>query len=328
MKSKTFLFSMAFVLMIGLVFNVYNSTAKAKAITLKAITTTKVKSDFNTMFFRWVERVNKQAKGKLVINVIGGPEAIPSFDQFEAVRSGVVDICRLKGTYAKPVVPEEYALILSQIGPHEEREVGYYDLMVKLLKKANVMYLGRINHGTPFFLWTNKEIKNPRTDFKGLSMRSAVVYDPLYKVLGVTPVTMEFTECYTGLERGIIQGYGWPAFITDFGWDKVTKYCINHPFYGMDVQTVVNLDTWKKLPKDLQELMTKTAKDIEPEVVEYGEKYTKLKLKKAFDAGVKPIVFSPGDAKWYLDSAYGAAWEEVKKKCPERYDTVRKMLSK
>ena len=328
MKSGIFLFFMAFFLMTGLAFNISNSTAKDKTITLKAVTTTKMNSDFNTMFSKWVERVNKQAKGKLIINVIGGPEAIPAFDQFEAVRSGVVDICRLKGTYAKPVVPEEYSLILSQLTPHEEREVGYYDLMVKLLEKANVMYLGRINRGTPFFLWTNKKIKNPRTDFKGLSMRSAVVYDPFYKVLGVTPVTMEFTECYIGLERGLIQGYGWPAFITDFGWDSVTKYCINHPFYSMDVQIVVNLDTWKKLPKDLQELMAKTAKDIEPEVVAYGEKYTKLKLKKAFDAGVKPIVFSPEDAKWYLDTAYRVAWEEVKKKCPERYDTLKKMLSK
>jgi len=326
MRTKTIIVTLVsvFVFTMGL----SHSVALAETITLKAITTSKVKSDFNTMFFKWIEIVNKEAAGKLHINLIGGPEAIPSFDQFEAVRSGVVDICRLKGTYITPVVPEEYSLILSELTPQEEREIGYFDFMAGLLEKVNLKYLGRINFGVPFFLWTNKEIKDPRTDFKGLSMRSAVVYDPLYKKLGVTPVTMEFTECYTGLERGIIQGYGWPAFITDFGWEAATKYCINHPFYDLDVQTVMNLDTWKKLPKDLQELLARTAREIEPEMMAYGEKYTKLKLEKAFAAGVKPIVFSPADAKWYLDTAYEAGWAEVQKKCPQSYEKLKKMLKK
>ncbi len=326
MRIKKVIIAMACVL--GVAVGVFQSPCLGDTITLKAITTTKVKSDFNTMFLKWIDIVNKEAGGKLQIKLIGGPEAIPAFDQFEAVRTGVVDICRLKGTYISPVVPEEYSLILSQRTPREEREIGYFDFMAGLLEKANLKYLGRINFGVPFFLWTNKEIKDPKTDFKGLSMRSAVVYDPLYKMLGVTPVTMEFTECYTGLERGVIQGYGWPAFITDFGWEAVTKYCINHPFYDLDVQTVVNLDTWKKLPKNLQDLLARTAKGIEPEMVAYGKKYTELKLKKAFDAGVKPIVFSAEDAKWYLDTAYEAAWAQVEKKCPQSYAKIKKMLTR
>jgi len=227
------------------------------------------------------------------------------------------------------VVPEQYALLLSRRTPWEERQVGFYDLMVKLLKeKANVMYLGRINYGMPFFLWINKEVKNPRNDFRGFSMRSASVYDPFYKALGITPVTMEFTELYTGVERGIINGSGWPAHIVDHGWEKVLKYCVKHPFYNMDVQTVVNLDTWNKLPKNVQELLASTAKEMEPEMHAYGEEFTEKKLQAAFDAGVKPIVFSEEDAKWYTETAYRVAWEDVKRIAPERYETLRKMLTK
>jgi TRAP-type C4-dicarboxylate transport system substrate-binding protein len=327
MKKRILAFTILFLFFLGLATSAIAS--EAKPIVLKAVTTAKVGSVSNDMFMKWIKTVNERAKGKLSIKFIGGPEAIPSFDQFEAVRTGVVDICRMKGSYIKPVVPEQYALILSQRTPWEEREIGYYDLMVKLLKeKANIMYLGRINYGMPFFLWLNKEVTNPHTDFKGFSMRSAVVYDPLYKALGVTPVTMEFTELYTGVERGIINGSGWPAHIVDHGWEKVLKYCVKHPFYNMDVQTVVNLDKWNKLPKHLQDLLASIAKEMEPEMHAYGNKFTEKKLQEAFAAGVKPIVFSPQDAKWYTETAYRVAWEEVKKKAPERYGMIKKMLMK
>jgi len=328
MKKRLLTCSSLILLTMCLATNLLASEAK-KPIILKAVTTAKVGSVSNDMFMKWIGIVNKKGEGEISIKFIGGPEAIPSFDQFEAVRTAVVDICRLKGSYIKPVVPEQYALLLSRRTPWEERQVGFYDLMVKLLKeKANVMYLGRINYGMPFFLWINKEVKNPRNDFRGFSMRSASVYDPFYKALGITPVTMEFTELYTGVERGIINGSGWPAHIVDHGWEKVLKYCVKHPFYNMDVQTVVNLDTWNKLPKNVQELLASTAKEMEPEMHAYGEEFTEKKLQAAFDAGVKPIVFSEEDAKWYTETAYRVAWEDVKRIAPERYETLRKMLTK
>jgi len=43
---------------------------------------------------------------------------------------------------------------LSQLTPMEERKVGYYDLRMDILKKQNVMYLGRPEHGVWFHLFT------------------------------------------------------------------------------------------------------------------------------------------------------------------------------
>src|SRR5512142_180562 len=64
----------------------------AKEITLKMVTFLP-KDDVNlTAWWAYVEEVNKRANGELVIKFTGGPEAIPSFKQFDAVRSGVVDM--------------------------------------------------------------------------------------------------------------------------------------------------------------------------------------------------------------------------------------------
>ena len=153
MKKNLLACSSLILLTMFLATNLLASEAK-KPIVLKAVTTAKVGSVSNDMFMKWIGIVNKKGEGEISIKFIGGPEAIPSFDQFEAVRTAVVDICRLKGSYIKPVVPEQYALLLSRRTPWEERQVGFYDLMVKLLKeKANIMYLGRINYGMPFFLF-------------------------------------------------------------------------------------------------------------------------------------------------------------------------------
>ena len=59
---------------------------------LKAATSFPRNSIWEIGFFMFVDRVNERGKGKLKLNYVGGPEAIPAFQLFDAVRSGVVDV--------------------------------------------------------------------------------------------------------------------------------------------------------------------------------------------------------------------------------------------
>ncbi len=50
-------------------------------------------------------------------------------------------------------------------------------------------------------------------------------------------------EVYTALERGVVDGYGWPVLgIFDFGLEKVTKFRLDPGFYSVDVNLMVNHD--------------------------------------------------------------------------------------
>src|SRR5581483_6575385 len=40
----------------------------------------------------WVALINEKLKGKFRINYVGGPEVISRYEQFNAVRTGVVDL--------------------------------------------------------------------------------------------------------------------------------------------------------------------------------------------------------------------------------------------
>ena len=75
----------------------------------------------------------------------------------------------------------------------------------------------------PFHIYLNKKID--KLDFTGLKIRVTPVYKDIVEALGGTTVTTAPGEVYTALERGVVDGYGWPITgIFDLGWEKVTKF--------------------------------------------------------------------------------------------------------
>ena len=52
-------------------------------------------------------------------------------------------------------------------------------------------------------------------------------------MLGANVVTTPPGEVYTALERGVVDGYGWPILgIFDLGWQEKTKYRVDPGFYA------------------------------------------------------------------------------------------------
>jgi hypothetical protein len=92
----------------------------------------------------WIEKVNKEGKGTLQINFIGGPKAIPTFEVGKSVQSGVVDIGFTTGAFYTNVMPEADILKLSETSAAEQRKNGGYDLINKIwAEKANMRYLAK-----------------------------------------------------------------------------------------------------------------------------------------------------------------------------------------
>ncbi|GAI49592.1 unnamed protein product, partial [marine sediment metagenome] len=141
---------------------------------------------------KWfADQVNERAKGELTIDYLGGPEVVPTFDQPEAVRSGVIDINFSCGNYYTGIVPEGDASIIAPCEPWVDRETGFYDFMVEVFDEAGIRYLG--NHGggfsTPYYLYTNVRIETP-WDLVGQKFRTVPMYIPLLTALGIRPITM------------------------------------------------------------------------------------------------------------------------------------------
>src|SRR3990170_8416403 len=226
-------------------------------------TTLRVVSAFgeNTQYVKnlegFIRKLNADGKGSLQLNFIGGPKAMPPFEVGNAVRTGVIDIAMTTGAFYTNIMPEADALKLAQVSAPEQRKNGAYELINRIWnEKANMVYLGRVIDFTPFHLYLTKKID--KADLTGLKLRITPVYREFFQALGATVVQTPPGEVYTALERGVVDGYGWPITgIFDLGWHEKTKYRVDPGFYNAEVSLIMNLDKWKGLNAKQRGLLTK-----------------------------------------------------------------------
>jgi TRAP-type C4-dicarboxylate transport system substrate-binding protein len=301
--------------------------AHAAEVTLRAVSsfTENTAGSFN--FEKFIKKVNQDGKGLVQINYIGGPKAIPSFEVGNAVRSGVVDIANVTGAYYTNIMPESDALKLAQMTAPELRKKGAYDYINKVWnQKMNVQYLAKSWESTPFHLYLNKKIDKP--DLTGLKIRVTPVYHDFFQALGATVVRTPPGEIYTALERGVVDGYGWPIQgIFDFGWHEKTKFRVDPGFYNVEVSVLVNLNTWNRLDDKQREFLNKQAlwlEALDKETIARNE----ADRKRQAEVGIETITFPDAVAKQYLAKAYQVGWDSIIAKSPEHGPKLKELLSK
>ena len=298
--------------------------ASAQEVVLRAVTSFAEGTQFSKGFERFIEKVNADGKGVIRINYIGGPRAMPPFEVGNAVRTKVVDIANVTGAFYTNLMPEADAFKLVSKPMTEQRANGTWDYINQLHnQKVNAYHLARQFHNVPFHIYLNK--KPDRLDFTGLKIRVTPVYKDIVEALGGTAITTAPGEVYTALERGVVDGYGWPVSgIFDLGWDKATKYRLEPGFYGADVNVLVNLDTWKALSDAQRKVLTDAGLWLEGTAAE-NVAVNKAEVERQTKAGIQPIDFGPAEAKKFLERANEVAWQSVIKRAPESGAKLRQL---
>jgi len=296
----------------------------AQEVVLRAVRAFAEGSMFSRNFERFIEKVNADGRGVVRINYIGGPRAMPPFEVGNAVRSKVVDIANVTGAFYTNLMPEADAFKLINKPMTEQRGNGTWEFINSLHnQKLNAQYLARQFHNVPFHIYLNK--RPDKLDFSGLKIRVTPVYKDLVEALGGAAITTAPGEVYTALERGVVDGYGWPvAGIFDLGWEKVTKYRLEPAFYSVEVNVLVNLDSWKALTEAQRKVLTEAALwleglDSENVAVIAAERDKQAK------AGIQPIDFGPAAGKAFLDKAKDVAWQSVIRRSPEAGAKLRQL---
>ena len=298
--------------------------ASAQEVMLRAVTSFAEGTQFSRNFERFIEKVNADGKGVIRINYIGGPRAMPPFEVGNAVRTKVVDIANVTGAFYTNLMPEADAFKLITRPMSEQRKNGTWDYINQLHgQKLNSHYLARQFHNVPFHIYLNK--KPDRLDFSGLKVRVTPVYKDIVEALGGTAITTAPGEVYTALERGVVDGYGWPVSgIFDLGWDKVTKYRLEPAFYAVEVNVLVNLDTWKALNDAQRKVLSDAALWLEALDAE-NVAVNKAEVERQTKAGIQPIDFGPEEARKFLDKANEVAWQSVIRRAPESGAKLRQL---
>lgn len=302
--------------------------AAAAEVTLNAVSAFAEGTTFSKNFERFIERVNAEGKGVVQINYRGGGEKVMNpFQLADAIRTGVVDLGNLPGAFYTKLMPEADAIKLSQFTIAEERKNGAWAYMNEIhKKKVNAYHLARQKDCVPFHLYLTKKIDKP--DLSGLKIRVTPIYRAFFASLGAENIQTKPGDVYTALERGTVDGYGWPTQgVLDLGWHEVTKYRVDPPFYRASVEVLANLDSWNKLEDKQKEVLQSAAAWMESLCAE-DEKINQAEIKRQADAGIQPITFSGDAGKRYLEQAYESGWKAFIETNPGEGPKLKELLSR
>ena len=301
------------------------SAQSTKPLELRAIAAHAVNNATTVLFLKWVDRVNKAAQGKLTIKFMGGPEAIPGPQQAQALSKGIVHLGSSTCGLVAPLVKEAAGIYISAKNSKTLREAGFFTELDKQFAKANLHFLLFHGDGDGYYIFAGKPVAKPQ-DLKGMMMRSTATYDAMFRALGCSPVNVPASDAYSAMERHIVDGFAYPLSpLPETGLIEVTKTFIDHMVLGGGSIMYMNLDAWKKLPPDVQKIITDINVSMEPEILSFWKEH-EMKTREQLKARKVDVVkFSDKDAKWYVDTARKASLDELVKQAPQTVPGLMKL---
>jgi TRAP-type C4-dicarboxylate transport system substrate-binding protein len=309
--------------------------AIAAEVTLSTQTALPTKHALSQSYIKhFITPLNAQGKGVIQLNLLGGPEVTPADRAPQAMQRGVIDVLWIPAAYVAGMVPEAQAMMLQNIGMEKLRSTGAVEAFNKIFNtrlQSRLLAWSETGPGSGYYLYTKKmpAMKDGVVDLTGLRMRTTGAYRPIETALNATTVTIPSGEVPTGLDRGIIDGFGWPTVgLGSIGLVDRISYRIDPKFYNLANVVLISQAKWDTLSPEARKLISKVALEYEMASIQEMIEQNKADLAVATKAGVKPVTMTPEGAKNYIKIANDSMWAVVGKKLsPEEVAGLRKMLT-
>ncbi len=217
---------------------------------------------------KFAELMAKKTNGKFKVQAFPGGALGPDLQTVSAMQGGTIEMTVMNASLLAGVSKEmaifDFPFLFNNT--KEADAVSDGPIGKKLLDKLQEKGLVGLAYWDLGFrqVHTGKKPIAKADDFKGVKMR--VIPTPIYvdfmKSLGASPVPMPFTETYTALEQGAIDGMTNPLLnILDGKYDEVSKYLTvtNHMYTPQAV--VVSKKFWDKLTPEEQKTMREAAQE-------------------------------------------------------------------
>ena len=298
----------------------------AQEVTLKAVNAFQEGTYYAKNFEKWVQKVNAEGKGIVQINYLGGPKAIPTMEQGAALRNAVVDLSNTTTSFVAGVSPESLAVNYATKSWADMRKDGTVDYLNKLMMEKGLYYFARTGDGIPYHIYLNKKID--KADLTGLKIRIAPIYREFFQRMGASVMQVAPGEVFTALDRGVVDGYGWPLLgIFDLGWHEKTKYRVDPGFYNIELGIIFSAKTWNALTPAQRDFLNKQIPWIEAMNADMASKDAPADIKRQADAGIQVIKLPDAEAKKLLTLSMEAGWDGVIKTSPQHGAQLRKMMA-
>lgn len=210
--------------------------------------------------------VEENSKGRIKVEVYPGGQLGDEKSVIEQVQFGAIDLVRTSISPLAEFDKELSALMLPYLYRDTEHMFKVLDgpigeKIFKNLENYKFEGLCWFDAGSRNFYNTKKEVKKP-DDLKGLKIRvqeNKMMMD-LVKALGASPTPMAYSEVYSALQTGVIDGAenNWASYLSSNHFE-VAKYITTDEHTRVPEVIIMSKITWDKLSADDQKIIKDAA---------------------------------------------------------------------
>lgn len=264
------------------------------------------------------DEVERMSNGELEIVYAGGSDVISGFDAPEAIANGVFDMCHSANSYFAGAVPASIALASGTASVGQLRNSGALEAYGQMVdRQLGALFLGVPLSGVGYVF----QVRGKPSDlsyFKGKKIRSIPLYDPILESLGAIPVTTSPAEAYSAMERGVVDGLGWPDIgLLDFKFYEQAKYIMLPTFYQLRTATLINTNSFGSLPQPLQEVLVQASESADAIGAKWAKEKRDSEHAKMKDAGVEFVSLSAAQGEEFTNLTEAKLWAKIDELAPE-----------
>ncbi len=276
-----------------------------KVLTLKLAHGHAAPSMVGQQYQAFADAVDKLSGGSMKIELHVGGSLLTDPETLNGVMDGIVDITHVMSSFASGTVKD--------IAPLEV--YGFYSgndwqgflaktrpIMEKIYEPFGVKFLGSAYQGEIAFICAKKQIMTP-DDMKGMTFRSAGTwYGKCVQAFGAAPTAISLADMPTAFERGTVQGtvVGWNV-IVPLALHQTAKYLSSANAQTYYTNMLMNMDRWKKLTKEQQDIIMQAALVFEVEAEKIGKKMIAQYIKAAEANGNSIYYLTEAEQRLFLN---------------------------
>jgi TRAP-type C4-dicarboxylate transport system substrate-binding protein len=213
----------------------------------------------------FLKKIEERSGGRVKMNIFAGNTLLGAKEIYDGVVKGVADIGMTMIGYTAGRFPEMEFLELphsypsSYVSSHVTNDY-FSKYKPKEFDQTQMLYWFV---SPPSVLILTKPV-NTLEELKGKKVRGTARVGDVLTALGAVPQSTVAGEVFTSMSRGVIDGIMWP-YETLFGWKlgelkpHVTSCWQVGGVYAF--YTVMNKDTWNKLPDDIKKIIRETSEE-------------------------------------------------------------------
>ena len=230
---------------------------------------------------RWKKEVEKRTHGKVAVNTYPGGTLLGAKNMMDGVIAGQADI----GCLCMAYQPGRFVLTNATSLPVDlpSAEVGSLVLW-DLYKKYKPEAFAKVKVLTMFTTApTNIMSKVPvrsLSDLKGLDLRASGGAAQILSAWGANPVGMPMPATVEALQKGVVKGlFSSLETMKDFKFAELCRYVTMTDTVIYPFAVVMNMDSWKALPADVQKIFN----DLGTEQAEWTGNYMDNHVKESIE---------------------------------------------